>query len=47
VLPCAAPTRPPAIGELGTEPADIALARPNAPEGVTIVRVVIAGEYDM
>jgi len=32
VLPCAAPDPSACIGELGTEPADIALARPNAPE---------------
>ena len=46
VLPCSAPEPLGGIGELGTEPADIALARPNMPAGVTVVRVVIAGEYD-
>jgi biotin-dependent carboxylase-like uncharacterized protein len=45
ILPCAASD--PSVGELGAEPADIALARPNAPADVTVVRVVIAGEYDM
>lgn len=46
VLPCAAPDPSRYIGELGVEPADIALARPNAPVGGTVVRVVIAGEHD-
>ena len=46
ILPCAAPDPSGGIGELGVEPADIALARPNAPVGDTVVRVVIAGEYD-
>jgi 5-oxoprolinase (ATP-hydrolysing) subunit C len=44
ILPCAASTS--TIGELGIEPADITLARPNAAAEETIVRVVIAGEYD-
>ncbi|WIW50510.1 biotin-dependent carboxyltransferase family protein (plasmid) [Bradyrhizobium sp. 62B] len=44
VLPCAASAA--AIGELGIEPAEITLARPNAVAGETIVRVVVAGEYD-
>jgi biotin-dependent carboxylase-like uncharacterized protein len=44
ILPCAASTA--AIGELGVAPADITLARPNASADETIVRVVIAGEYD-
>jgi biotin-dependent carboxylase-like uncharacterized protein len=43
ILPCAASTA--VIGELGIEPADITLARPNAADE-TIVRVVVAGEYD-
>ena len=47
ILPCGTPDPSAGIGELGTEPADIALARPNAPADVTVVRVVIAGEYDM
>lgn len=46
ILPCAAPDPSGGIGELGVEPADIALARPNAPVGDTVVRVVTAGEYD-
>ena len=46
VLPCAAPAPSASLGDLGTEPADIALARMNAPAGVTVVRVIIAGEYD-
>jgi biotin-dependent carboxylase-like uncharacterized protein len=46
ILPCAAPDPSGCIGELGVEPADIALARPNTPVGNTLVRVVIAGEYD-
>ena len=44
ILPCTSPTS--IIGELGVEPADITLARPKASEDETIVRVVIAGEYD-
>lgn len=44
ILPCAAPSA--SIGELGIEPADITLARPNAAADETIVRVVVAGEYD-
>ncbi|MBR0724319.1 biotin-dependent carboxyltransferase family protein [Bradyrhizobium manausense] len=44
ILPCAASTA--AVGELGVEPADISLARPNAAADETIVRVVVAGEYD-
>ncbi|WP_347336702.1 biotin-dependent carboxyltransferase family protein [Bradyrhizobium manausense] len=43
-LPCASSTA--AIDELGIEPADITLARPDAAADQTIVRVVIAGEYD-
>ena len=44
VLPCGVPTT--TIGELGVEPAEITLARPNAVADETIVRVVVAGEYD-
>ena len=44
ILPCAASAA--TIGELGIEPADITLARANASADETIVRVVIAGEYD-
>ncbi|MBR0825535.1 biotin-dependent carboxyltransferase [Bradyrhizobium manausense] len=44
ILPCAASTA--TIGELGVEPAEITLARSNATADETIVRVVIAGEYD-
>jgi 5-oxoprolinase (ATP-hydrolysing) subunit C len=44
ILPCAASTA--IIGELGIEPADITLARSNAAADETVVRVVIAGEYD-
>ncbi|WP_439402807.1 biotin-dependent carboxyltransferase family protein [Bradyrhizobium sp. DASA03068] len=44
ILPCAASTA--AIDELGVEPAEITLARPNTAADETIVRVVIAGEYD-
>ncbi|KJC33998.1 allophanate hydrolase [Bradyrhizobium sp. LTSP849] len=44
ILPCAASTA--TIGELGIEPADLTLARANASTDETIVRVVIAGEYD-
>ncbi|MGL3104168.1 biotin-dependent carboxyltransferase family protein [Bradyrhizobium sp. BR 1432] len=43
-LPCAPSIA--AIGELGIEPADITLARPNAAPDETVVRVVAAGEYD-
>lgn len=43
-LPCAATAA--IIGELGIEPADITLARPDAAEDETVVRVVVAGEYD-
>ncbi|MCP3468778.1 biotin-dependent carboxyltransferase family protein [Bradyrhizobium sp. CCGUVB1N3] len=46
MLPCAAPDPPAGIGELGIEPADIVLARPNAVADDITVRVVIAGEYD-
>jgi allophanate hydrolase subunit 2 len=44
ILRCATSTE--IIGELGVEPAEITLARPNAAADETIVRVVIAGEYD-
>lgn len=44
ILPCAASTA--AIDELGIEPAGITLARPNAAADETIVRVIVAGEYD-
>lgn len=44
ILPCAASAA--AIGELGVEPAGLALARPNAAADETIVRVIVAGEYD-
>ncbi|WP_426408458.1 biotin-dependent carboxyltransferase family protein [Bradyrhizobium ganzhouense] len=44
VLPCGVATT--TISELGIEPADITLARPNAAADETIVRVVVAGEYD-
>ncbi|WP_407114219.1 biotin-dependent carboxyltransferase family protein [Bradyrhizobium sp. LMG 9283] len=44
MLPCAASTA--TIGQLGVEPAEITLARPNAVADETTVRVVIAGEYD-
>ncbi|TWB02361.1 biotin-dependent carboxyltransferase family protein [Bradyrhizobium stylosanthis] len=44
ILPCAAATT--SVGELGVEPADITLARPNAAADEIIVRVVVAGEYD-
>jgi biotin-dependent carboxylase-like uncharacterized protein len=44
ILPCAASTA--SFGELGVEPADITLARSNASAEETVVRVVIAGEYD-
>ena len=44
ILPCAASTA--TVGELGVEPADLTLARANTSADETIVRVVIAGEYD-
>ncbi|MBB4371917.1 biotin-dependent carboxylase-like uncharacterized protein [Bradyrhizobium sp. cir1] len=44
ILPCATSTA--TIGELGVEPADITLARPNTAADETIVRVIVAGEYD-
>ncbi|MET3911524.1 biotin-dependent carboxylase-like uncharacterized protein [Bradyrhizobium sp. S3.3.6] len=44
ILPCTASAA--TIGELGVEPAEITLARPNTAADETIVRVVIAGEYD-
>jgi biotin-dependent carboxylase-like uncharacterized protein len=44
ILPCAVSTT--TSGELGVEPAAITLARPSAAADETIVRVVIAGEYD-
>jgi 5-oxoprolinase (ATP-hydrolysing) subunit C len=44
ILPCAASTA--TNGELGVEPPEITLARSNAAVDETIVRVVIAGEYD-
>jgi biotin-dependent carboxylase-like uncharacterized protein len=44
ILPCTASTA--TIGELGVEPADVTLAQSNASAEETIVRVVIAGEYD-
>ncbi|GLR85297.1 biotin-dependent carboxyltransferase family protein [Bradyrhizobium iriomotense] len=44
VLPCTASTA--TIGELGVEPAEVTLARPNADPDETLVRVVVAGEYD-
>jgi biotin-dependent carboxylase-like uncharacterized protein len=44
ILPCAASTA--TIGDLGVEPADVTLARAAASADETIVRVVIAGEYD-
>jgi biotin-dependent carboxylase-like uncharacterized protein len=44
ILPCASASC--GIGELGVEPPDIMLARPNAPADEITVRVVIAGEYD-
>ena len=44
ILPCTASTA--TIGELGVEPAEITLVRPNATPDETVVRVVIAGEYD-
>jgi biotin-dependent carboxylase-like uncharacterized protein len=46
ILPCAAPNPSAGIGELGVEPADLVLVRPNVPAGETTVRVVVAGEYD-
>lgn len=44
ILPCAASAA--AIGELGIEPAGITLARPNAAADETIVRIIVAGEYE-
>ena len=44
ILPCTSSTA--TFGELGVEPADLTLARANAAADETIVRVVIAGEYD-
>jgi biotin-dependent carboxylase-like uncharacterized protein len=44
ILPCAASTA--TIGDLGVEPADVTLARATASADETIVRAVIAGEYD-
>lgn len=44
ILPCAASAA--AIGDLGIEPAGITLARPNAAADETIVRVIVAGEYE-
>ncbi|MCK1281067.1 biotin-dependent carboxyltransferase family protein [Bradyrhizobium sp. 61] len=44
ILPCAVSAA--VIGEFGVEPTDITLARPNAADDETIVRVVVAGEYD-
>jgi len=44
ILPCASASC--SIGELGVEPPDIMLARPNAAADEITVRVVIAGEYD-
>lgn len=44
ILPCAASAA--AIGELGIEPAGITLGRPNAAADETIVRVIVAGEYE-
>lgn len=44
ILPCTASAA--AIGELGIEPAGITLARPNAAADETIVRVIVAGEYE-
>lgn len=44
ILPCAASAA--AIGELGIEPAGITLARPNAAADETIVKVIVAGEYE-
>lgn len=44
VLSCVPSTA--TIGALGIEPADITLARPNVAADETVVRVVIAGEYD-
>ena len=44
ILPCTVSTT--TSGELGVEPANITLARSNAAADETIVRVVIAGEYD-
>jgi biotin-dependent carboxylase-like uncharacterized protein len=44
MLPCASASG--SAGELGVEPADITLARSTASADETIVRVVVAGEYD-
>lgn len=44
ILPCAASNA--AIDELGIEPAGITLARLNAAADETIVRVIVAGEYE-
>lgn len=44
ILPCAASAA--AIGELGIEPAGITLARTNGAADETIVRVIVAGEYE-
>jgi len=46
ILPCSAPSTAGFIGELGAEPADIVLTRPNARADDIAVRVVIAGEYE-
>jgi len=46
ILPCASLEAPSCFDELGAEPADVALARPTAPAGDSVVRAVIAGEYD-
>lgn len=46
ILRCASPTASASSGELGVEPADLVLARPDVPAGNTTVRVIIAGEYD-
>jgi 5-oxoprolinase (ATP-hydrolysing) subunit C len=46
ILPCAAPNPSAGIAELGVEPADLVLVRPNVPAADTTVRVVVAGEYD-
>jgi 5-oxoprolinase (ATP-hydrolysing) subunit C len=46
ILPCAAPNPSADRSDLGIEPADLVLIRPNVPAGDRTVRVVIAGEYD-
>jgi len=46
MLPCSTPNPAAGIGELGIEPADIILARSHVPADDTLVRVVIAGEYE-